>query len=314
MLLYVSFHHALVNARALNTHNMKIFKYLFAAAIACAAFASCDDNFTNIEEAGYLAQPKTIDASSVTSEALPGAIKLRWTVPADSSFSYMKISYVDPANQQKVTNVVSIYTDSLLITNTLKRYGDYTFTFQAFNDKGDAGQPVEVKAQSGAVPPTISYEKEDEVKLSADQLSTDDQEPSEGPIKNLVDGNSNTFFHTRWSYPQKPMPQYVQIDFKEAHQVFMLYYQNRNGSQRPPAAFEIQVSNDGQSWEKVFEVSSGLPTAKSSEYTTPGIDAGKSFTHLRFVVTREASNSSFFCLAEMKFYNAKKIVYDPEND
>ena len=241
MLLYVSFHHALVNARALNTHNMKIFKYLFAAAIACAAFASCDDNFTNIEEAGYLAQPKTIDASSVTSEALPGAIKLRWTVPADSSFSYMKISYVNPANQEKVTNVVSIYTDSLLITNTLKRYGDYTFTFQAFNDKGDAGQPVEVKAQSGAVPPTISYEKEDEVKLSADQLSTDDQEPSEGPIKNLVDGNSNTFFHTRWSSPQKPMPQYVQIDFKEAHQVFMLYYQNRNGSQRPPAAFEIQV-------------------------------------------------------------------------
>ena len=226
----------------------------------------------------------------------------------------MKISYVNPANQEKVTNVVSIYTDSLLITNTLKRYGDYTFTFQAFNDKGDAGQPVEVKAQSGAVPPTISYEKEDEVKLSADQLSTDDQEPSEGPIKNLVDGNSNTFFHTRWSSPQKPMPQYVQIDFKEAHQVFMLYYQNRNGSQRPPAAFEIQVSNDGQSWEKVFEVSSGLPTAKSSEYTTPGIDAGKTFTHLRFVVTREASNSSFFCLAEMKFYNAKKIVYDPEND
>ena len=190
MLLYVSFHHALVNARALNTHNMKIFKYLFAAAIACAAFASCDDNFTNIEEAGYLAQPKTIDASSVTSEALPGAIKLRWTVPADSSFSYMKISYVNPANQEKVTNVVSIYTDSLLITNTLKRYGDYTFTFQAFNDKGDAGQPVEVKAQSGAVPPTISYEKEDEVKLSADQLSTDDQEPSEGPRSSILVGVS----------------------------------------------------------------------------------------------------------------------------
>ena len=139
MLLYDSFHHALVNARALNTHNMKIYKYLFAAAIACAAFASCDDNFTNIEEVGYLAQPKTIDASSVTSEALPGAIKLRWTVPADSSFSYMKISYVNPANQEKVTKVVSVYTDSLLITNTLKRYGDYTFTFQAFNDKGDAG-------------------------------------------------------------------------------------------------------------------------------------------------------------------------------
>ncbi len=41
-------------------------------------------------------------------EALPGAIRLNWTVPADSTFSYMKISYVNPANQETVTNVVSI--------------------------------------------------------------------------------------------------------------------------------------------------------------------------------------------------------------
>ncbi|EKC58397.1 chitobiase, partial [human gut metagenome] len=77
--------------------------------------------------------PKTIDASAVTSEALPGAIRLNWTVPADSTFSYMKISYVNPANQENVTNVVSIHTRTLLIENTLKKYGDYTFTFQAFN-------------------------------------------------------------------------------------------------------------------------------------------------------------------------------------
>lgn len=70
-------------------------------------------------------------------------------------------------------------------------------------------------------------------------LSTDNQEPSEGPIKNLVDGNYNSFFHTRWSSPQKPLPQYIQIDFKEAHQVFMFWYRNRNGSQVGP---EISIS------------------------------------------------------------------------
>lgn len=293
---------------------MKIAKYLCIAAMAVTVLGSCDDKITNIEPEGYLSQPKTIDASAVTYDSLPGAIKLRWTVPADSSFSYMKISYVNPANQEKVTHVVSIYTDSLLIEHTLRRYGDYTFTFQAYNDKGDAGQPVEVKAMSGAVKPTISYVKGDEIKLTADQLSTDDQEPTEGPIKNLIDGNSGTFFHTRWSKPQKPMPQYVQIDFKEEHQTFMLWYQNRNGSQRPPAAFQILVSNDGTNWENVYEVSSGLPTAKSSTFITPGIDAGKKFTHLRFLVTREASNSMFFCLAEMKVYDATKTVYDPEKE
>mgnify|MGYP000850766060 CR=1 FL=1 len=58
----------------------------------------------------------------------------------------------------------------------------------------------------------------------------------------------------------------------------------------------------------------GLPTAKSATYTTPGIDAGMKFMHLRFLVTREASNSRFFCLAEMKVYDATKVVDDPEHD
>ncbi len=49
---------------------------------------------------------------------------------------------MNPANQEKVTNVVSIHTRTLLIENTLKKYGDYTFTFQAFNDKNEAGVHV----------------------------------------------------------------------------------------------------------------------------------------------------------------------------
>lgn len=292
---------------------MKAIKYILGAVIGLATLASCDDNFTNIEPEGYLGQPKTIEASAITSEALPGAIKLHWTVPADSSFSYMKISYVNPADGQTVTNVVSVYTDTLRINNTLHKYGDYTFTFQSFNEKGDAGQPVQVKAQSGILPATISYTRGDEVKLTADQLSTDDQEPSEGPIKNLIDGNANSFFHTRWHSPQKDMPQYVQIDFKEPHQVFMIWYKNRNGSQTPPTDIEFQVSNDGENWEKVFAVASGLPTASQSEYTSPGVDAGKQFTHFRFVVNA-AGGHKYFNLAEMKFYDANKVVYDPENE
>ena len=67
------------------------------------------------------------------------------------------------------------------------------------------------------------------MKIEADQLSTNAQEPSEGPIKNLIDGKGNTFFHTRWSSPQIELPHYIQIDFKEAHEDFAIYYQNRYG-------------------------------------------------------------------------------------
>ncbi len=292
---------------------MKAIKYLMGAVIGIASLTACDDNFTNMEPEGFLGQPKTVEASAITSEALPGAIKLKWTVPSDSSFSYMKVSYVNPADGQTVTNVVSVYTDTLRVNNTLKKYGDYTFTFQAYNEQGDAGQPVQVKAQSGLLPATISYTRGDEVKLSADQLSTDDPELTEGPIKNLVDGNANSFFHTSWHSPG-PLPHYVQVDFAEPHQTFMVWYKNRSGSQAPPSAIEFQVSSDGTSWETVHEVTGGLPTGSQSEYTSAGVDAGKPFKHFRFVVTATAGNTRYFNLAEMKFYEANKQVYDPENE
>lgn len=154
---------------------MKAIKYIFSALVGMVALASCDSNITDFEYRGYTGAPKTIDASAVTSEALPGAIRLNWTVPADSTFSYMKISYVNPANRETVTNVVSIHTRTLLIENTLKKYGDYTFTFQAFNDKNEAGAPMQVKAQSGLLPATVTYSKGDKINVTADMLSTDDR-------------------------------------------------------------------------------------------------------------------------------------------
>lgn len=279
-----------------------------------ATLASCDSKITDFEYQGFLGQPKTIEASAVTSEALPGAIRLNWTVPSDTAYSYMKISYVNPATNETVSKVVSKYTNTLLIENTLKKYGDYTFTFQAFNEKNEAGSPVQVRAQSGLLPATITYIANDKINVTADMLSTDNQEPTEGPIKNLVDNNYNTFFHTRWSSPQKPLPQYIQVDFKEAHQVFMFWYRNRNGSQVGPENLDIQVSNDGETWESVGEILSGLPSGSGAEYISNGFDAGKTFTHLRLVVTKTFGDKKYFNLAELAIYDATKQIYDPENE
>lgn len=293
---------------------MKAIKYIYVALVGMATLASCDSKITDFEYQGFLGQPKTIEASAVTSEALPGAIRLNWTVPSDTAYSYMKISYVNPATNETVSKVVSKYTNTLLIENTLKKYGDYTFTFQAFNEKNEAGSLVQVKAQSGLLPATITYIKNDKINVTADMLSTDNQEPTEGPIKNLVDNNYNTFFHTRWSSPQKPLPQYIQVDFKEAHQVFMFWYRNRNGSQVGPENLDIQVSNDGETWESVGEILSGLPSGSGAEYTSNGFDAGKTFTHLRLVVTKTFGDKKYFNLAELAIYDATKQIYDPENE
>jgi len=289
---------------------MKAIKYIFSALVGMAVLASCDSNITDFEYQGYTGQPKTIEASAITSEALPGAIRLNWTVPADSSYSYMKVSYVNPANNETVTQLVSIYTNTLLIENTLKKYGDYTFNFQAFNEKGDAGQVVTVKAQSGLLPATVVEKK---VNITADQLSTDNQEPTEGPIKNLIDGDKSTFFHTRWSSPQVPLPQYIQISFNEEHENFAIKYTTRDVGNTDgfPMEATLQISSDGTNWEDVTKLTD-LPTVRKTDYASEAFKPGKKFKFFRFLVTKTSKDSKYFHMSEFSFYDVQ--VSDPENE
>lgn len=289
---------------------MKAIKYILSALVGMAVLASCDSNITDIEYQGYTGQPKTIEASAISSEALPGAIRLNWTVPADSSYSYMKVSYVNPANNETVIQLVSIYTNTLIIENTLKKYGDYTFTFQAFNEKGDAGSITTVKAQSGLLPASYVEKK---VNITADQLSTDNQEPTEGPIKNLIDGNTSTFFHTRWSSPQVPLPQYIQISFNEEHENFAIKYTTRNtgNSDGFPIEATLQISSDGTNWKDVANLT-GLPTVSKTDYASRTITPGKKFKYFRFLVTKTSKDSKYFHMSEFSFYDVQ--VSDPENE
>jgi hypothetical protein len=291
--------------------SMKAIKYMILAFMGAAVFAACDDKIDNIEPAGYTGAPQTLDASAVTYDSLPGSIKLKWQKPANETYEYMKISYVNPATNETVTDVVSKYCDSLVINNTLRKYGDYTFTFQAYNAQNEKGAATVVKAMSGRAVATVIINKT-KVTLTADQLSTDDQEPSEGPLKNIIDGDANTFFHSRWSSPQKNLPQYIQIDFKESHKNFAIWYKNRNGSQVGPQAFELQTSADGTNWETVATMDSNLPSGSKAEYTSDAIRPANSFTHFRFVVTKTYGNVKYFNMAEFAFYDAEIIVNDPE--
>ena len=290
---------------------MKAIKYMILAFMGAAMFSACDDKIDNFEFTGYNGVPKTIDASAVSYDSLPGSIKLKWKKPASDAYEYMKVSYVNPATNETVTNVISKYCDSMVIGNTLRKYGEYTFTFIAYNAQNEKGTETIVKAMSGRVVATVTINKT-KVTLSANQLSSDNPEPTEGPIKNLIDGDANTFFHSRWSSPQKDMPQYIQIDFKESHKDFVIWYMNRNGSQVAPQAFQLQTSSDGTTWDTVATTDSNLPSGSKAEYTSDAIRPAKEFTHLRFVVTKTYGDKKYFNMAEFAFYDAQIVINDPE--
>lgn len=286
---------------------MKLKYYLIAAAL-CAGMAGCDDKIETYETEGVTSAPVAIAASSVTTEALPGQIRLMWPAPAENAYEYLQIRYNDPLTKEEVCLIASNHATEMLIDDTRARFGDYTFAFQTFNVNGQGSTVTEVKAQSGPAPTT---EQHLEVILSGDQLSTDCQEPTEGPVSNLVNNNYNDFFHARWSSPQVPMPHYVQIDFKEEHQNFTIEWWDRivGNPDGFPTKVEILVSNDGSTWDLV-DTLEGIPASSGAHVTTDVYMWDAPFRYLRLNVLEATRGSNYFHMAELKFYDVE--IYDPE--
>jgi len=290
---------------------MKQQSFIYAAILLIATFfSSCDEKFEVFEDTATGSDfPTNVD--SVISEALPGQILLKWDVPSDSNYYYLQLSYYDHLMEEKVFEVVSVYADSILIDNTRAKYGDYEFVFQAFNKNGQGSDKINVVAKSGIAPATETITTTKLV-LTESQLSTNNQEPSEGPIANIIDGDSNSFFHTRWSSPQISMPQYIQVDLDEPVDDFQFYYQNRNGSQVGAEILEVQISVDGENWETISTISTGLPSSSQGEFTSAIFEPGHTFTYFRYNVLQTYNSKNYFNMAEFELYDVVIDTYDPE--
>ncbi len=290
---------------------IKSFVYCITLLVIALGTWSCIDEYEQFVEADKVITGKPSAVQGITSEALPGQIKLNWEVPTDSNYSYVSISYFDHLTEEQLTKVASVYTSELLIPDTREKFGDYDFTFQTFNSNNEGGEVARYTARSGRAPITETITTS-RIVLDNEQFSTDNQEPSEGPIRNLNDGNPNTFFHTRWSSPQRPLPHYIQIDLNEPLTNFSFSYQNRNGSQVGPEHLKVLISNDGENWEEVAEYTSGLPSASLAVYNSPVIRNSTPFTSVRFSVTKTFGDRMYFNLAEFSLFNVEINIYDPE--
>lgn len=91
---------------------------------------------------------------------------------------------------------------------------------------------------------------------SADQLSTNKQETGEGPIRNLVDGDKNSYFHSTWdANNEDKVYAYLQIDLKSAYKDLLLDYTKRynfTNNKGYPIQFHVfatNTPNDEESWK-----------------------------------------------------------------
>lgn len=280
-----------------------IIRLLFTG-LLCFCITSCEKKEETIPS----------DIINLNAEANPGEIVLRWSSPDDGTVHYTQVTYYDKLLKKDVVRLASIYSDSILIPNTRKKYGSYTFTVQPFSKTDTGGKIQIIEAVSGAAPIT-KEERSEQIQLSADNLSTNAQEPSEGDIANLLDSNTATYFHTAWSVSVEA-PHWLQVDLnKSLTDHFKFYYAPRNNADNKPTDFDLMGSTDGVNWfliRNFTKEEDSLPTNATDDFTSPILEVSQPFSYIRIVVNKTNSNSVFWTMSEFKFYNVIRTVVDPE--
>ena len=242
--------------------------------------------------------------------AIPGKgyITLKWDFPDDGSILYTKVSYYDHLFKKDMWRLSS--TDSIRIPDTRHKYGEYNFTLQPYSHTETPGNSLSITAVSDKAPST---EVANLIKLTEEQLSTNAQEPSEGPIKHLIDGKTDTFFHTQWSAPVPAGPHWLQVDLNEPIQRYRIHYSPRNNANNKPTDFDLLGSMDGEEWfliKNYTKEKDNLPVGAKAEYKSPTFLSEKPFKHLRYSVNKTNTGSIFWTMSEFSIYSVE--FTDPE--
>lgn len=290
----------------------KIIVSLLAATVL-AGFSSCSDDDKTVPSV-------MIDQNTVTSVAKPGEIVFHWTKPTNPDYYYIKVKYNDPAKGVVVKNASS-YADSLVIDGLYAKYGKIDFQFSGVSRDGGETTPFTVSAQAGAVPATVKDAGLGEaITLIGNDLWTDDQESSEGPIKNLVDGNNNSYFHMSWSSPS-PFPHYIVVDLKKEVSGVMFHYicRNHNNKDNPKqitvfGSNEFNQSLDALGSATELTVLSDLPGTKGASYESPHIVSVTPFRYLWLRIDSSTSGSDWVALSELSVTEVLTTISDPENE
>ena len=157
---------------------------------------------------------------------------------------------------------------------------------------------------------------------AAGYIWTNAQEPKEGPIAQLIDEDTNTFFHTTWSAASDPI-HYLAVDFGEGKSIseFIIRYTRRmNNNNNRPTEIVIAGSDDKENWtdfRTLTKDEDGLPTEQGDDsYTSDIINAGAAYRYVKFTVNHtnneQKSNDSqslFFTFSEFSLVQ-KSAIYD----
>ena len=148
-----------------------------------------------------------------------------------------------------------------------------------------------------------------EVALTADQFSSNLPGKDGEGFEQMIDGNTSTIYHSTWDVPsdQKPIiyatEPYLDIALKERLRRVSFSYVTRTSGTYWPLKFTLFASNDGQQWDQIreFTEADDLPTYAGATYTSPVVDLGQEYSHLR-ILLQAAAHRLYLVFAEFQLW------------
>ncbi len=319
-------------------------KLILAFALIGMIFASS----CNKEDKGPA--PTDIDAATLTQTPVVGGVKLQWKIPEGANYKYVRVDYTIPETVITETNVfkeehrtrlASIYSNekkvvdgkvvmeadpvgykSIIIDDLLNKFGEITFNLTPVSNKGVSGKTISISGTAIAQPLVTKFVDKKKVKIDpATQAWADNPDPNEGPLKDLFDGDPETFYHMDW-HNQTPFPHYIVIKLdKPAAAIAFDYICRNNGGKINPERMQVWASNsfDGTTFNpeaqgavKAGEELVDLPTDQAATYESPIILLGGNYEYVWFQVLSGYNSDKFSALAELNVYTYTKQIYNPE--
>ena len=219
-----------------------------------------------------------------------------------------------PAPQNRVKPVVGSRTGSSQVSLSCATPGakvEYSTdgaAWQAYNGPFEfAGGNLALRASAEGLLPFQGGLVLDEAKARSHAnwsiVSASSFEPGEGEPIHAIDGDPDTFWHSRWSADVAQPPHHLIIDFSKPLNVAAVIYtarkENPNGNVRD---YEIYFSDNPQEW--------GSPAAKgrvrrNAEEETIRLPAPVKARYLKFVALSEQRGQAFASVAELDVEEAK---------
>ncbi|MEO6069075.1 MAG: DUF4959 domain-containing protein [Chitinophagaceae bacterium] len=259
------------------------------------------------------------EVSAVQVQPRVGGALVQWKLPTDSNFLYLEVRYQKKG--ETVITKVSKYTDSVLIDGLLNKL-EYNFEVQAFNatKSGVKGGNI---AKVGPVRPirrgiATAYFPADLTKLPVTDamIDTYTQESSEGPKKNLVDGDRLTYWHSAWSAGVAPLPHWIKVNNATETKLGAIkyYFRNNTSLSGRPTQFALETSTDGLAYTRVYTSKAGLSVAAPpTQENVLAFDKNYSSKYFRvMVLDAGGAGVTYVTLGDMSFYSMREELTDME--